>query len=237
MSYATPQDVYDLGFSARAFVVVLRPWNVDNGRSGDTIDIAHGVIRMAGHGYATSDLVEFVLIASGGALPGGAPPGVFLYPLPIDPVRFALSLTNGGAALTYSSAGSGWGLQIDPTRRLQRHLDDAAARIDEKLTANMPPINRDAKTGLYPQVLVGLNARMAARSAIPSMLFDVATFRAAVDRVFAMQEADDLMLATWLEGKPINVRPTDQTTGINENAARSGSRRPRRGFDVRRLGG
>jgi len=59
MSYATLQDVYDLGFTARAFVIVPRAWNTDNGRSGDTIDTTGdtGVIRMAGHGYAPTDLV------------------------------------------------------------------------------------------------------------------------------------------------------------------------------------
>lgn len=219
-TFAALQDVYDLGFTARAFVVVPRAWNADNGRSGDTIDLGTGVIRTAGHGYTASDLLEFVLVASGGALPGGAPSGVLLSPNPIDFFRFTLSMTPGGSPLAYSSAGSGWGLQIDPERRLQRHLDDFATRIERALIAQAHPIVVDPNTGKYPPELVGINARGAARSAIPSLQFESPAFRAAADRVLAAEAADERMLAEWLAGKPL-VPEVQNNDGAQDAGAAS----------------
>jgi hypothetical protein len=219
MSYAILQDVYDLGFTARAFVLVPRAWNTDNGRSGDTIDTTGGtgVIRMAGHGYTTDDLVEFVLVTAsavpgtGGVLPTGAPSGVLLSPRPVDFFRFAL-YTSIGALVTYTTSGAGWGLQLDPERRLQRHLDDAATRIDRALVAQRPPIKVDSVTGKYPPEIVGPNARIAARSAAPTMTFEVDTYRQAMDRVEAMRAADEKMLEEWSMGKPLWPNATDQDT-------------------------
>ncbi len=225
MGYAALQDVYDLGFTARAFVIVPRPWNSDNGRSGDTLTTSTGVIRMAGHGYSTSDLLEFVLVAGGGSLPGGATPGVLVSPLPIDFFRFKLSLTPGGTPITLTSAGSGWGLQIDPERRLQRHIDDAAARIDRALIAQSPPIKIDPLTGKYPAEIVGPNARMAARTAIATLEFENAAFRQAADRVEAMRLADEKMLEEWSMGKPLLPQAVDQDTIAND-APRARGRRP-----------
>ncbi len=225
MGYATLQDVYDLGFTARAFVIVPRAWNSDNGRSGDTLTTSTGVIRMAGHGYATSDLVEFVLVASGGSLPGGATAGVLLSPLPIDFFRFKLSLTSGGSPITLTSAGGGWGLQIDPERRLQRHIDDAAARIDRALVAQSPPIKVNPITGKYPAEIVGPNARMAARTAIATLEFENAAFRAAADRVIAMEAADDKALEEWSMGKPLLPQAVDQDLIAND-APRARGRTP-----------
>ncbi len=232
MGYAVLQDVFDLGFTARAFVVVPRPWNSDNGRSGDSIVTASGVIRMAGHGYAASDLVEFVLVASGGSLPDGATAGALLSPSPVDFFRFTLSLTPGGNPITYSSSGAGWGLQIDPERRLQRHIDDAAARIDRALIAQAPPIKVDPITGKYPAEIVGPNARMAARSAIPTLQFENAAFRQAADRIVAMESADEKMLEEWSAGKPLLPQAVDQDT-IPNDAPRARGRAPL-GFGYRR---
>lgn len=231
MSYATLQDVYDLGFTARAFVVVPRAWNTDNGRSGDTIATdASGVIRMAGHGYTAGDLVEFVLVTAsavpgtGGTLPSGAPSGVLLSPRPVDFFRFAL-YTQAGSLVTYTTAGGGWGLQIDPERRLQRHLDDAASRIDRALVAQAPPIKTDPITGKYPAEVVGPNARIAARSAITTLQFENAADREARDRVEAMREADEKMLEEWAMGKPLWPQATDQD-GVADYAIRARGSRP-----------
>lgn len=235
MGYAVLRDVYDLGFTARAFVVVPRAFNSDNGRSGDALDVATGTIRMAGHGFAPTDLVEFVLVASlGGALPVGAPPGM-LSPLPVDFFRFRLAATPNGSPITLSQPGIGWGLQIDPERRLQRHIDDAASRIDECLTAHQPPLQVDQISGRYPAEIVGINARMAARSAIPTMQFENAAGRTAADVVRDMKKDDDIALAAWKSGKPIQPRPTDMTPKVPDNAATFGRGRRNRGFDRSRL--
>ncbi len=235
MAYAVFDDVHQLGLSARAFVVVPRAFNSDNGRGGDTIDTAGstGVIRMAGHGYTSADLVDMFLIASGGALPTGAVTGALLVPAYVDSFRFKL-YTQTGTLVTYTTAGSGWGIQIDPERRLQRHLDDGASRIDRALVAQSPPIKVDPITGKYPPEIIGLNARLAARSAIPSLQFEVAAFRQAADRVLAAEKADEAMLAEWMAGKPLLPQGLDQGLNGAQDAPRAQSKRPW-GFERRRL--
>jgi hypothetical protein len=234
MGYATLDDVYTLGFTARSFVIVPRAWNASYGRDGDAINISTGVIRMAGHGYSAADLVDVFLVASGGALPGGLPSGL-LSPLPIDFFRFQLATSSGGSPLTFSSPGSGWGIQINPERRLQKHIDDAAARIDECLTAHQPPLQVDPISGKYPTEIVGLNARMAARSAIPTMQFENAAQRVAADVVRGMEKRDNETLDIWRSGKPIQPRPLDMTPKIPDNAAVFGRGRRDRGMDRRVL--
>lgn len=214
MAYAALQDVYDLGFTARAFVVVPRPLDP---RAGDSLDFASGTFRLGGHGFTATDLVWFVLVGAG-SVPGSASTAVAYSPLPIDFFRFRLAASANGSALTYTSAGAGWALQIDPERRLQRHAEDATGRINECLTAYQTPLVVDPTTGRYPTQVVGICARMTARSAIPSLQFENAAFRAAADRVIAMERADDLTLADWKMGKPINPEATDQTTVPDDTA-------------------
>lgn len=216
MSYASIDDVYLLGLSAQAFVTRPRPLE-----SITDIDPITGVIRLVGNGFAPSDLV-YLSVTSGGTLPGGATALTYYSPLSLGGDLFQLVLPSGGPPLTYTSAGAGWAIAVDPGRRVDRHLAAAAAEIDEHLTAHTPPILRDPVTGLYPPVLVAINARMAARAAVTSLQIENAAYRVAVDRLNA-QEAKDLQtLATWLAGKPVQPRPVDQTETA-DNAARAAS--------------
>ena len=100
VAYCTPRHVFDLGLSAQAFVV--RPRVLD-GRAGDSLDAATGTFWMLGHGLDASDLVWLILVAQGGtnALPAGASALVPYHPLPLDFRRFRLSLSEGGAAVTF----------------------------------------------------------------------------------------------------------------------------------------
>ena len=130
---------------------------------------------------------------------------------------------SAGLPFTFADGGTGWSVSIDPERRLTAHLVAAASEIDENLTAEDPPILPDA-TGAYPPTLVGLNARIAARSAVNSLMFDNAEFRVAVDRLFEKEKQDVEQLAIWRQGKPMNPRPVDQTA-VAENSARGASDR------------
>ncbi len=217
MGYAILQDVYDLGLTAQAFVV--RPRSLDV-RAGDALDFATGTFRLLAHGLTATDLVHLVLLGAG-TVPAGATANTPYSPLPLDFYRFRLAAAPDGSALTYSTAGTGaWAIQLDPERRLQRHIDDAAARIDECLTAQRPPLLVDPTTGKYPTQIIGLNARMAARSSYPTLQFENAAFRTATDRIFAMEKADDLTLADWKAGKPLNPTVTDQNM-VPDDAARA----------------
>jgi hypothetical protein len=228
VAYATPRDVYDLGLSARSYVVVPRPLAA---RSGDSLDFATGVFSMSGHGLAADDLARLVLIASGGALPGGASALTVYHPLPLDYWRFRLSLTEGGTAVTFTNGGtfaadgaSSWGIQVDPERRLIRHLVSASADIDQDLTAHATPLLVDPVTGLYPAKVVSIVARIAARRAIASLLFETTAAKIATDRLLADEKRDDEQRAAWRLGQPIYPNPTDQTDGVPDNGARAQQR-------------
>ena len=96
VSYATLRDVYDLGLSARAFVVVPRPLDA---RAGDSLDFATGTFWQSGHGIADSALVWLGLIARGGtnALPGGSGETTTYHGLPVEHLLCRLSLSEGGS--------------------------------------------------------------------------------------------------------------------------------------------
>lgn len=228
VSYATPRDVYDLGLSARAFVVRPRPLDP---RAGDAFDPATGTFYMQAHELAEDDLVRLVLVASAGSLPGGASALTVYSPLPLDYFRFRLSLTEGGAAVTFTSAGtvstsnaSAWGIQADPERKLSRILFNVSADIDQDLTAHATPIAVDPVTGRYPEKLIGIVARIAARRAIVGMMFDNAQIKIPTERLQREEQRDEEQRQAWRLGQPIYPAPKDQTDGVPDNGARAAGR-------------
>lgn len=220
--YATLDDVY-AELSAMAFVVAPRV--VGAAPSSLAADFAHasGIIRLPGNGY-TADDVLCAVATSGGTLPGGMLALTAYHPLPgaFGDV-FRLALTANGTPLTFTSAGTGWGLVIDSARRIRKHLADTAAIIDEHLTAHSAPLKVDPTTGLFPQVVIGVNARMAARKAVTSLQIETPQYRVAVDRLFAIEADDKVLLADWKNGKPIYPNPTDQNN-LADNRARANGR-------------
>lgn len=227
-AYCTCRDVYDLGLSARSFVVVPRALDP---RQGDFLIAAAGVFYQSGHGLAADDLVRFVLVASGGTLPTGAVASAVYYPLPLDYFRFQLSTTPGGDPSLFSDVGtstrdgtSSWGLQIDPERRLQRIILQASADIDQDLTAHATPLLVDPVTGLYPMKVVSLVARVVARRAIIGAMFENSAAKIVMDRLLAEEKRDDEQRAAWRLGQPIKPEPTDQTAGTPDNGARATNR-------------
>lgn len=211
MAYSTLDDVFLLGLSAQAFVVLPRPV--------DAVDAATASIRLQAHGLATTDVITFVP-TEGGALPTGISAFTPYYPVPItaDLIRVATT-PNGTPIASWADAGTGWSIQVDTTRRILAHNEQCAAQIDEHLTAHKPPIQRDPVTNKYPQVLVGLNARMTARAAVISLAIENDAYRVPRDRLMEREEADMKMLTDWEGGKPIQPRPTDETPSVAENSA------------------
>jgi hypothetical protein len=225
VAYASLRDVYDLGLTARSFVTVSRPLD---GRAGDYLDHTTGTFSMAGHDLRADDLVRLVLIASGGSLPGGASAHTIYSPLPVDYWRFRLAPSSGGSAVTFSSVGSSasngsssWGIQTDPERKLLRIILNVSSDIDQDLTAHATPIVVDSVTGLYPQKLVGIVARIAARRAIQGMLFENAASKIPSERLAREEARDEEQRAAWRLGQPLYPTPEDQTDGIADNAMRA----------------
>lgn len=227
-AYATIGDVYR-ELSAPAFLSRPRPLDP---RAGDSFDPATGIITLGAHGYLATDRVRLVAVAAG-ALPGGATSAP-LAAIPLDYWRFQLALTPGGAPLTFPSAGSGWGVQVDPEPRIAYFLDRTAEIINECLVAHSTPLERDPSTGEFPGVIVGVNARMAARRAVTSLQLDNAAFRAPIDRLLAAAAFDGdtdppakpgSLLGDWKMGKPVLPRPKDQTAA-SDIGARGRGRAP-----------
>lgn len=226
--YATPRDVYDLGLTAAAFVV--RPRALDP-RAGDAFDHASGIFRLVAHNLAADDLVQLVLVATGGSLPGGASSTAVYSPLPLDFWRFQLAASPGGSALTFSSAGtssrdgaSAWGVQVDPERRIERLILSVSGDIDQDLTAHATPLEVDPNTGKYHEKVVGIVARVVARRACAGLQFENAQFKAAAERLFAEEKRDDEQRAAWRLGQPLYPEPVDQTDGSPDNALRARNR-------------
>lgn len=218
MAYSTLDDVFLLGLSAQAFVVLARPF--------DAVDAASATIRLKAHGLSATDVITFE-VTEGGALPTGLSAFTAYYPIPVTADLFRVATTPSGTPIaSWVDAGSGWSVQIDTTRRVAAHNEECAAEIDEHLTAHEPPIQPDPITGKYPQVLVGLNARMTARAAIISLAIENDAYRVPRDRLMAREETDLKMLADWKAGKPIQPRPTDETPAIAENSARASAGTP-----------
>ena len=228
MAYATRDDVFLLGLSARAFVARALPV-VSRDTGSAAVDVATGIIRVRGLGLTSLDVITFEATL-GGALPPELSQFAAYRPVAVGPDLYRVAPLGGSPIASFTSAGSGWGVAVDQMRRLDAHLEDAAARIDECLTAERPPILQDAISGRYPSVVVGLNARMAARAAVPTLTFEDAAYKVAVDRLFALAAHDGdtdppnqpgSLLGDWKMGKPLNPRPIDQTA-FPENGARAG---------------
>jgi hypothetical protein len=208
LSYATRDDVYLLGLSAQAFVVLPRPF--------DAVDAASATIRLRAHGLSALDVITFEK-SSGGTLPTGITEFQAYTAVPLTADLFRVAL-NGVLITSWASGGEGWGITVDPGRRLDAQLEAMAAEIDEDLTAHDPPIKRDPTTLKYPQVLVSLNARMAARAAMISLELENEAYGVARDRLVEREEADNAMRLAWRNGKPIQPRPTDENL-VADNSA------------------
>lgn len=228
VAYATLRNVYDLGLTAQAFLV--RPRALDP-RAGDAFDFTTGIFRIVAHGLAADDLVQLVLVAAGGSLPGGANGMAVYSPLPLDYWRFQLAASFAGPPLTFTNAGtssrdgaSAWGIQIDPERRLERIILACSADIDQDLTAHAAPLEPDPLTGEYHGKVVAIVARMAARRALAGLQFENANFKAAAERLFAEEKRDDEQRAAWRLGQPLYPNPIDQTEGSPDNTLRARNR-------------
>lgn len=207
--YATIDDVFTLALSAPAFVVYGRPF--------DAVDIQTGTIRLKAHGYSSEDLLTFEAL-EGGELPPEISGFKTYFARPVSADLFQIASDTEDPIPYFLAPGSGWLVTFDPIRRLQKNLIERAAFMDEHLTAHDPPIERDQFTGEYPPVLVGINARLAARQTINSLQFDNAAFRTAVDRLFDSEKFDGVLLADWKAGKPIQPRPPDGNATADNSA-------------------
>jgi hypothetical protein len=209
VAYATRQDVYDLGLGAQAFASLPRPVPAAD------IDLTTGTIRLRAHGMTAADIITFE-VTSGGHLFTGASAFVAYSPIIVSADLFRIS----GFTTPIADPGKGWSVVIDPERRIDRLCEERSGWIDEHLTAEEPPLRAP-----FPSQVVGLCARLVARYGTTTLALENAAYRTALDRVEALREADERLLATWLAGKPINPRAKDQNS-VPDNAAIAEYTRP-----------
>lgn len=180
MTYSTLDELYNLALTARAFEVVPSPIAM--------VDIYTGKIRLPSHGYGAADLILFSA-TSGGALPPEL--DAFTYYSPIIVGGDIFQVNDGtGQPVIFTAEPRGWAVKVDPVRRVTIHQRDAYGRINLRLGGHAAPIKPDPDTGLYPPVLVGLEARMAARSAVTSLQIENPAYRIPMDRLFASAATD-----------------------------------------------
>ncbi len=214
MAYATLPDIY-LALSERAFVVVAS--------AIQSVDINTGTIRMVAHGCYPADRILFSA-TSGGALPPELDPFTYYTPIRLGPDLFQVADPITGAPIPFSAEPRGWSVKVDHERRLAWHNDDAAARINQRLGAHATPLKPDPVTGKFAPVIVGLNARMAARSAVTSLQIENPEFRKPLDRLFAQAATDGdtnppglpgSLLGDYAAGLAVLPQPVDQDTLAN----------------------
>jgi hypothetical protein len=226
VAYATRDDVYALGLPPQAFTA--RP------RMVEAVDPVANVLTISQHGLNSADVLTFIVegnlqpgapaMVGAPALPSGLSASSVYYPLLIGSSSlFQVALSVGGAAVALGSAGTPkFGMRVDPGPKLDRLLLDASARVDQHLTNNEPPINVDPSTGLYPQILVGLVARMAARDAI--VVFGIAhpDYAASAKALNDARAEDVSLLKAFLADMPIRPEPPGGDTTVRvEGAARA----------------
>jgi len=221
MPYATPDDVYNLGLSAMAYVVRARPLDPTAAAS---VDLATGIIRLKANGYSADDILALE-VTQGGSLATGLSAFVAYSPQPISFDLFRLVDPVTGPITSYVSAGEGWAIATDPLRRINMNLVATAADIDDKMTAHLPPFLPSPITGKFAQELINLNARLTAMQCVTTLLFENAGNRVATDRLEAQIKRDWDNLATYLEGRPVHPPPTDQNN-FPDNAPRAASGTP-----------
>jgi len=203
MGLCSPDDVFTLALAAPAFVSRARPV------APADVDGPSGVIRLRAHGMSDDDALTFE-VTPGGSLPTGV--SSFQ---PYAPTVLSFDLFHVGIP-SFASVGSGWGIAVDPLRRIARIAEEVSAQIIQHLTAHGVPI--PVPPAGYPLVLVGLAARMTARAAVNSLQVENPVYRASVDRLLAQEEFDRLMLEEFRKGWPLSPSPTDATDEADNGA-------------------
>lgn len=148
-SYCTESDVY----------CFVPPGMLANpGRLIASVSTTAEALTIDGHGLATDDAVTF-RAESGGSLPSPLVAGTTYYAIYVDDSSFKLSLTEGGAAINITSAGSNVML-IRPVP-WTRWITECSALVEQSLPAHVVPI-----TGTVPESVKMFTACLVAERAL-----------------------------------------------------------------------
>jgi len=220
-TYATLAQIYDKGLPAEAFVA--RP------RQIEAVDPATGVLTLRGHGLFDGYQIELFVEGSpvygypSAALPAGLSASIVYEAEPVSGSSnlFRVRPVNGSAITSFADSGSGvFSLVVDRARAVNEIAIGQTAIMDDALTAHAPPIPPNPITGLYDEILVEVCAQKTAIRAAAVFGLADASYQRSLDELVRQASEHQAILARWVAGRPINVRPDDQTPTIPENGGR-----------------
>ena len=222
-AYCTLRDVFTFGLGPDALAAPrLRPI--------EAVFADAGVLRLTGGGFFDGDPLTFVVQGSpiegetAPQLPSGLSDAVEYQAVPVGDSLdlFQVRIGSGAPIASFGDQGTGvFSVSQSPRLVIEAMCLDESSQVDDALTANAPPILRDADTGKYPQVVVGVVARRVAIRAALRFGLSNPGFQASLDRLIDGEALDNRRLDDWIKGRPINIRPADQTAEL-ENAALAG---------------
>ncbi len=218
------QDIFTLGPPAQAYAP--RP------RAIETADPDTGVLTLTMHGLFAGSRLRFSVEGSGtagspdAALPEGLSASLVYEADPVDDSTdlFRVAPVGGSVITEFGDAGLGvYSIIVDVGSTLLAIAENESDNINERLTAQRPPILPDPETGQYAGILVGTVVRRTAVRAGINLGLANPTYLDSFKALRDGQAFDDETLKTWYEGRYINVQPLDQTAGPdNAMRARSG---------------
>ncbi len=129
MAYATAADVYRLALPAGSL----------QARRVDVASVSGNVLRLAGHGLQTDDVVTCA-VAGGSFLPSPLVVGTRYRVRRVDEHHIELSLTAGGAAITLSASGGKFAIVPSLDAAIEAHAETWSRWIDGKLVGHVVPL-------------------------------------------------------------------------------------------------
>lgn len=229
--YAELADIYALGLAPQAFTASPRVLS--------EVTPGTGVLTLRGNGLALDAPLRFIVLSTSipgeaaAALPGGLDTSVLYDAKPVDGSSDLLRVApHGGAAIaSFTSAGVGvFGIVVDPIPTLRRLIRSTAGWLHAHMPAYATPIDRDDDDN-YPEILIQLNARFAAREALIVFGLQNPQYEAAAKAVNDRAGVDQALLIDWKKGLPIPGVTRDQTPTASEMGAVSWSSRTDGGGD------
>lgn len=195
-TYATRSDLDDFGGLPDGALS-------NGGRLVASVSVTGNTLELDAHGFVTNETLT-VRPADDGVLPAPLVEGTTYYAIRVSDERFSLSLTEDGAAIDLTTAGTGGTFVVKPLP-IDRYLALYSRWVDDHLPAHLVPLVAD-DDGAFPLVIVHIVAQLAGKALLnrdgkSSEIVDKA-------EIVAMAQ-----LARWAKGIP--VRDAGMTASAN----------------------
>lgn len=190
--YCSPGDLYAHG---------LPRGSVPNpGHQVAAVDTATNALTIDVHGLDSDTALEFRAEA-GGTLPGGITAGVTYYALPLTESTFAVSATQGGAAVDITSSGTPGRILAIVRLSIPEIISGMSRAIDDMLPGHVVPIEGDV-----PPIVRMTCAELAAEKVL-------ALTGGPSKGLMTIFDAAKKRLEQWAKGVPIRGEGGQQQAG------------------------